>query len=51
MSWLDNFEQYIWDLAWDTWLSSGTGLTRSSQNYDGTEQDDIIIFYFFPNNL
>ena len=44
MSWLDNFEQYIWDLAWDTWLSSGTGLTRSSQNYDGTEQDDIIIF-------
>ena len=55
MSWLDNLEQYIWDLyIWDS-FSSGSGIIRNNQNYSGTSRDDIVsfaqrLFYMNPYN-
>ena len=42
MSWLDNLEQFIWDLAWDSWLSGGR-IELSESNYSGNKGEDIVI--------
>ena len=43
MAWLDQIETFIWDLAWDSWLSGG-GIELHTETYMGSEQDDIVTF-------
>ena len=44
MAWLDEIEQFIWDLAWDSLFSPSGGIELYKQNYYGDSQENIVSF-------